>query len=92
MGGCWERGVGQGVLNPGEGNSFKFLISFVQQDILIYICIYGILCVKGLIVIELISTFSHIATIFWVMRVPEIVSKCPVSNTVLLTVLTVMSS
>lgn len=40
-------------------------------------------------IIKLISIFSHIATIFWVMRVPEI-SKCPVSSTVLLTVLTVM--
>ena len=67
--------------DPGEGNSFKFLISFVQQDILI--CIYMVYYGEVITIIKLINIFSHIATIFLVMRVPEIVSKRPVSNTVL---------
>lgn len=53
------RKLGQGVLNPGEGNSFKFLISFVQQDILIYICIYMVYYGEVITIIKLISTFSH---------------------------------
>ena len=52
----------------------------------IYMVYYGEL----ITIIKLINIFSYIATIFLVMWVPEIVSKCPVSNTLLLTVLTMM--